>query len=455
MKLGKILIVDDEKDIRNLMEEIFTEEGYQISTAANGQQAIKAWYEQAPDVIFLDVWMPDIDGITLLKSMLDKQELSHSCVVMMSGHATIETAIEATKLGAYDFLEKPLSLAKILISAEKAMEHVALHQENKQLKQKLPEQFLPIGKSKLIAQLRETIERLAKYSMPILITGEKGTGKLRLAEAIYRLNEQQNQKILHLNAGEFSSRQQTLVGTEEKEGVKRHVTRGDISLLDGGTLIINSLEKLEKNGQDFLAQLIFEENYTRLGADAPTPIKIRVLAISNSSIAELQAQNFNKDLIKRLEIMQIQMPSLRQHTEDLPELIDYFIDFFLTHEGLKYRKFTTAAQNILRQYSWPGNFKELKNVIQRLLILGEGEVSDDEVKTLLESSRKDNQPSNIHVDTSINLKRSKEKFEASYLRQLLTETGGSVSETARLSGLERTNLYRKLKSLGINPKNPK
>lgn len=455
MKLGKILIVDDEKDIRNLMEEIFTEEGYQISTAANGQQAIKAWYEQAPDVIFLDVWMPDIDGITLLKSMLDKQELSHSCVVMMSGHATIETAIEATKLGAYDFLEKPLSLAKILISAEKAMEHVALHQENKQLKQKLPEQFLPIGKSKLIAQLRETIERLAKYSMPILITGEKGTGKLRLAEAIYRLNEQQNQKILHLNAGEFSSRQQTLVGTEEKEGVKRHVTRGDISLLDGGTLIINSLEKLEKNGQDFLAQLIFEENYTRLGADAPTPIKIRVLAISNSSIAELQAQNFNKDLIKRLEIMQIQMPSLRQHTEDLPELIDYFIDFFLTHEGLKYRKFTTAAQNILRQYSWPGNFKELKNFIQRLLILGEGEVSDDEVKTLLESSRKDNQPSNIHVDTSINLKRSKEKFEASYLRQLLTETGGSVSETARLAGLERTNLYRKLKSLGINPKNPK
>jgi DNA-binding NtrC family response regulator len=455
VKLGKILIVDDEKDIRNLMEEIFTEEGYQISTAANGQQAIKAWYEQAPDVIFLDVWMPDIDGITLLKSMLDKQELSHSCVVMMSGHATIETAIEATKLGAYDFLEKPLSLAKILISAEKAMEHVALHQENKQLKQKLPEQFLPIGKSKLIAQLRETIERLAKYSMPILITGEKGTGKLRLAEAIYRLNEQQNQKILHLNAGEFSSRQQTLVGTEEKEGVKRHVTRGDISLLDGGTLIINSLEKLEKNGQDFLAQLIFEENYTRLGADAPTPIKIRVLAISNSSIAELQAQNFNKDLIKRLEIMQIQMPSLRQHTEDLPELIDYFIDFFLTHEGLKYRKFTTAAQNILRQYSWPGNFKELKNVIQRLLILGEGEVSDDEVKTLLESSRKDNQPSNIHVDTSINLKRSKEKFEASYLRQLLTETGGSVSETARLAGLERTNLYRKLKSLGINPKNPK
>jgi len=455
MKLGKILIVDDEKDIRNLMEEIFTEEGYQVSTAANGQQAIKAWYEHTPDVIFLDVWMPDIDGITLLKSMLNKQALDHSCVVMMSGHATIETAIEATKLGAYDFLEKPLSLAKILISAEKAMEHVVLHQENKQLKQKLPQQFLPIGKSKLISALRDTIERLSKYSMPVLITGEKGTGKLRLAEAIYRLNDQQNQKVLHLNAIDFASRQQTLMGVEEKDGVKRHVTRGEISLFDGGTLIIKNLEKLDKNGQDFLAQLIINTSYTRLGADEATPIKVRVLAISNLSISELTKLNFNEPLLKRLEIMQINMPSLRQHTEDLPELINHFVDFFLAHEGLKYRKFGTAAQNVLRQYSWPGNFKELKNLIQRLLILGEGEVSDEEVKTLLESSKKDNRPSNIHVDTSINLKLAKEAFEANYLRQLLTETGGNVAETAKLSGLERTNLYRKLKHLEIDPKNPK
>ncbi|MBD3821960.1 MAG: sigma-54-dependent Fis family transcriptional regulator, partial [Thiotrichales bacterium] len=154
MKPGKILIIDDEKDIRNLMEEIFTEEGYQVTTAANGQQAQKAWREQSADLVFLDIWMPDIDGITLLKQMIDEQVLENSCVVMMSGHGTIETAIEATRLGAYDFLEKPLSLAKLLITAERAMEHIQLHQENRHLKQKIPDQILPIGKSKVIAELR-------------------------------------------------------------------------------------------------------------------------------------------------------------------------------------------------------------------------------------------------------------------------------------------------------------
>lgn len=455
MTLGKILIVDDEKDIRNLMEEIFTDEGYQVSTAANGQQAIKQWHEQAPDVIFLDVWMPDIDGITLLKSMLDKQAIGNACVVMISGHGTIETAIQATKLGAYDFLEKPLSLAKIIISAEKAMENVKLHNENRQLKQKLPEQFLPIGKSKVIQQLKETIHRLAKYSMPVFITGEKGTGRQRLAEAIYKLSEQQNQKLLCLNGMDFSSKRQLILGTEVQEGVKSNITQGEISLADGGTLIVNNLEQLDHDGQAFLAQLIKDASFTRIGASKPTSISLRLLAISNCSIAELKNSKFNETVINRLEIIQVELPSLRQHTEDLPELIDYFVDYFLTHEALKYRKFSIAAINTLRQYSWPGNFKELKNLIQRLLILGEGEISNEEIKTILESSKKDNKPSVSNVDTTINLRQAKELFEASYLKQLLIETGGNVSETAQLSGLERTNLYRKLKNLNIDPKNPK
>lgn len=454
MKLGKILIVDDEKDILNLMAEIFTDEGYKIYTAANGQQAIKSWHENTPDIIFLDIWMPDIDGITLLKSMLDKQSLGNSCVIMMSGHGTIETAIEATKLGAYDFLEKPLSLAKILLSAEKAMEHVRLHNENRQLKQKLPEQIMPVGKSKLIQQLRETIERLAKYTMPVFITGEKGTGKHRLAEAIHQLSEQQN-KVLNLSCADYTSQQETLLGTEEKDGVKNKITRGEISLVDGGTLILNNLELLNKQGQKFIEQLIKDESYTRIGATQATAINLRLLAISNISLGELKKLGFNEAITKRLEIMQVQLPSLRQHTEDLPELIDFFADYFLTHEALKYREFDTSAINILRQYSWPGNFKELKNLIQRLLILGTGKVSAEEVKTLLKSNQQDNQPSVTNVDTSINLKQAKESFEASYLRQLLTETGGSVSETAKLSGLERTNLYRKLRTLNIDPKNPK
>lgn len=452
MKPGKILIIDDEKDIRNLMEEIFTEEGYQVTTAANGQQAQTAWREQSADLIFLDIWMPDIDGITLLKQMLDEQVLENSCVVMMSGHGTIETAIEATKLGAYDFLEKPLSLAKLLITAERAMEHIQLHQENRHLKQKIPDQILPIGKSKVVGELRNTIKRLAKYTMPVLVIGESGTGKHRLAEAIHKLSDRKDHKIVEINGTDFEEQEHLLVG-EEQDG---HIIRGEFDRADGGTLIVSNFESLCPQGQDCLAQLIFDNSYSRIGSDRKIHLNVRVIALTEVSSEELvKSGAIREDLMQRLNVMPVYVPSLRQHTEDIPELIDYFVDFFLTTEGLNYREFDLSAKNVLRQYSWPGNFKELKNCIQRLLILGDGEVTDDEVKKLLESNKQDSSLPLATVDTSINLKQAKEQFEAAYLSQMLRETGGNVTETARLSGVERTNLYRKLKALNIDPKNPK
>lgn len=452
MKPGKILIIDDEKDIRNLMEEIFTEEGYQVTTAANGQQAQQAWREQSSDLIFLDIWMPDIDGITLLKQMIEEQVLENSCVVMMSGHGTIETAIEATKLGAYDFLEKPLSLAKLLITAERAMEHIQLHQENRHLKQKIPDQILPVGKSKVINELRNTIERLAKYTMPILVVGESGTGKHRLAEAVHKLSDRKDHKIVEINGTDFDDQERLLIG-EESNG---QIFRGEFDRADGGTLIISNLEALSDRGQDCLAQLIFHDSYTRLGSDRKIQLNVRVIALSEVDPAELiKSGVIREDLMHRLNVMPVYVPSLRQHTEDIPELIDYFVDFFLSTEGLNYREFDLSAKNVLRQYSWPGNFKELKNCIQRLLILGDGEVTDTEVKKLLESNRQESSSSLATVDTSMNLKQAKERFEAAYLSQMLRETSGNVTETAKLSGVERTNLYRKLKMLNIDPKNPK
>lgn len=452
MKPGKILIVDDEKDIRSLMNEIFTEEGYQVSTAANGHQAQTVWRETNPDIIFLDIWMPDVDGITLLKKMLNEQVLEHSCVIMMSGHGTIETAIEATKLGAYDFLEKPLSLAKLMITAERAMEHLSLHHENHHLKQKLPEHFLPIGKSKVIMELKDTIQRLAKYTMPILVKGESGTGKHRLAEAIHRLSDRKNYKIIEISGADFDKQASALLG-EEKGG---QVIRGELGRADGGTLVISDIDQMSEAGQAFVAKLIFENSYVRPGTTKALPINLRVIALTEREPAELVAHShFRQDLYDRLKVMEIQVPSIRQHTEDIPELVDHFVDYFLTHEGLHYREFSMAAKNVLRQYSWPGNFKELKNFIQRILILGDDEVSDEEVKKLLQSNKQDNLLNIATVNTAISLKEAKEQFEAAYLSQLLRETGGNVSETAKLSGVERTNLYRKLKSLNIDPKNPK
>lgn len=445
MKAGKLLIVDDEKDIRNLMEEIFIEEGYQVETAANGVQAQNAWRKTLPDVIFLDVWMPDIDGISLLADMQKEHVLDHAKVIMMSGHGTIETAIEATKLGAYDFLEKPLSLAKLIVTAERALEHNRLNQENRQLKQKQPEQFLPVGKSKSIIQLRETIERLSKFTMPILISGEPGSGKHHIARALHKTSSRQDYAFVEISAIDFNR----LTAEVAQDPLKTLLREAH-----NGTLVIANLEQLAANSQYILATLIQKQLYQATPTSDPIAMDIRLIALSRNDLEHtVQEGNFREDLYQRLKVMPIHLPALRQHTEDIPELVDYFVNHFVTQETLEYRHFSVPAQNVLRQYGWPGNLKELKNLIQRILILGRGEVTDSEIKSALQKTDSTVEQSST-VDTSLLLKEAKDKLEGAYLSQLLRETGGNVSETAKRSGIDRTNLYRKLKTLGIDPKNP-
>lgn len=445
MKAGKLLIVDDEKDIRNLMEEIFIEEGYQVETAANGVQAQNAWRKTLPDVIFLDVWMPDIDGISLLADMQKEHVLDHAKVIMMSGHGTIETAIEATKLGAYDFLEKPLSLAKLIVTAERALEHNRLNQENRQLKQKQPEQFLPIGKSKSIIQLRETIERLSKFTMPILISGEPGSGKHHIARALHKTSSRKDYALVEISAIDFNR-----LTDEDAQARLKTLLRE----VHNGTLVIANLEQLTANSQYILATLIQKQIYQATPASDAVAMDIRLIALSKNDLEQTVLEgNFREDLYQRLKVMPIHLPALRQHTEDIPELVDYFVNHFVTQETLEYRHFSVPAQNILRQYGWPGNLKELKNLIQRILILGRGEVTDSEIKNALQKTDSTVEQDST-VDTSLLLKEAKDKLEGAYLSQLLRETGGNVSETAKRSGIDRTNLYRKLKALGIDPKNP-
>ncbi|WP_321277246.1 sigma-54 dependent transcriptional regulator [Thiomicrorhabdus indica] len=443
MRLGKLLIIDDEKDIRDLMQEIFAEEGYKVETAANGEQARTQWRQFLPDIIFLDVWMPDIDGISLLKEIQQESSLPNTKVIMMSGHGTIETAIEATKLGAYDFLEKPLSLAKLTVTAERAMETSRLNQENRQLKQSFPEQFMPVGKSKSVIQLRETIERLSKFTMPVLIEGESGVGKHHIAQALHKTSSRKNSAYVEMSANDFN---RLFDETDAQNSLQR------LKEADFGTLVISQIEQLSPAGQTILFELI-QNQKTHINAET-IHLDIRLLALSKGLLEKSVAEGgFHNALYERLKVIPIQVPALRQHTEDIPELIEFFINHFVTHESLEYRHFSVPAQNVLRQYNWPGNLKELKNLVQRLLILGEGEVSDDEVKNYLHESPSTDR-SAWEIDTSISLKEAKDRLEATYLSQLLRETGGNVSETAKRSGVERTNLYRKLKTLGIDPKNP-
>ncbi len=445
MKIGKLLIVDDEKDIRNLMEEIFVEEGYQVETAANGVQAQNAWRKTLPDVIFLDVWMPDIDGISLLSDMKKERVLDHAKVIMMSGHGTIETAIEAPRLGAYDFLEKPLSLAKLIVTAERALEHNRLNQENRQLKQKQPEQVLPIGKSKNMHELRETIERLSKFTMPILISGEPGSGKHHTARALHKTSSRKDFALIEISAIDFNRMADDT--TEEP-------MRSFLREAHNGTLIVANFDQLSANSQHTLATLIQKQVYQPTPSSDAIAMDIRLIALSRTDLEQaVVSENFREDLYQRLNVMPIHLPALRQHTEDIPELVDFFVNHFVTQEGLEYRHFSVPAQNVLRQYGWPGNLKELQNLIQRTLILGRGEVSDTEIKSALQKSENASEQEST-VDTSLLLKEAKDRLEGAYLSQLLRETGGNVSETAKRSGIDRTNLYRKLKTLGIDPKNP-
>ncbi len=448
---GKLLIVDDEKDIRSLMQEIFSEEGYQVMTAANGVQARQAWRDNVPDVIFLDVWMPDIDGVSLLQEMQKEQLLEHTIVIMMSGHGTIETAIQATRFGAYDFLEKPLSLAKLIVTAERALEHNRLQHENKRLKEKLPGLVMPIGKSKMMREQRDTIERLAKYTMPILLMGEPGVGKHFFANALHQVSNRKDYPIVTIHATPFSEQLGYWLGVT----AEKNISVGHIEQIKGGTLVLSNIEHLSEEAQACLADLIFEQGYRRQGSDKLYPIDLRVICTTGVDLEQAVMQGqFRDDLFKRLNVMPIVVPALRQHNEDIPELVNHFVDHFQHTESLQPRHFSDEVLGLLRQYAWPGNLRELQNLVQRLLILGTGtDVSEEEVKHSLTQSSQQYYNS-AAIDTTVNLKVAKELFEAAYLKQLLRETSGSVSETAKRSGIERTHLYRKLKSLEIDPKDP-
>ena len=452
-----ILVVDDEKDIRELVKDILEDEGYQVTTAANGVQAREAWRQGAPDVVFLDVWMPDVDGISLLREMKEEGLLAHTNVVMISGHGTIETAVEATRLGAWDFLEKPLSLHKLLMAAERALKHLQLHRVQHQLKAQHEWESELIGKSREMRQLREDVERLARYTMPVLISGERGSGRHQFARAVHQHSDRRDRPILSLDAQQLNSQPERWLGYEK--GRKAQI--GEIEQAQGGSIIINEIHRLDLSLQQWLLDVLQNGEFTRPHGKTPVHLDIRVFALTDCSLDEaVKLNRFLPQLAYRLQLTQIHIPPLRHHLDDLPELIDFFVEHQSSLNGLPWRPFDISAQNLMRQHNWPGNLIELQNMIQRLLMQGEAEqpVTAEEVEALIKTpttpapSVSSNTGSTI--DLSIPLKEAREAFEAEYLRQMLRETDGCVSETARRSGLERTHLYRKLKQLGIDPKHP-
>lgn len=451
MNPSHILVVDDEPDIRDLVKEILEDEGYEVSTAQNGQEAREARRARRPDMILLDVWMPDIDGVSLLKEWSEGDHLPCP-VVMISGHGTVETAVEATRLGAYDFIEKPPSLNKLLLTVNRALEADKLRRENLGLRRRARPISEPIGKSEVMQRLRTQVLRIAPHDTSVLLFGEPGTGKEIFARYLHTNSPRNNGPFIDVGVGSIARENSALELFGSEQDGKIHY--GRLEQASGGTLFLDELADMDLETQAKLAGALENGSFLRIGGQDPVQVNVRMVAATHRDLErEIADGRFREDLYYQLNVVPIQLPPLRDHVEDVPDLLNYYINFFVDQENLNYRRFSLAAQNRLRNYSWPGNIRELKNLVQRLLILGSAEeISQDEIESAISSSPPSKAQDMSAIPLNLPLREARERFERTYLLQQFRECDGNVARLADRVGMERTNLYRKLRALGIDPK---
>jgi two-component system nitrogen regulation response regulator NtrX len=445
-----ILVVDDERDICALVKEILEDEGFEVVVAESADVAREARRARKPDLILLDIWMPETDGISLLKEWSENSG-PDTPVVMMSGHGSVETAVEATRLGAYDFIEKPLSTAKLLLTVRRALETAHLRQENIELMRETQAVSEPVGHSVLIRNLRDQAKRIAKHDASILITGESGSGKEVLARFIHQHSQRSAAPFVRVPLAGLTNVNSAaeLFGLENGENVHY----GSLEEASGGTLFLEDVVDMDATIQARLLSAIRHQSFLRVDGVKPVRINVRIIAATSRDIVKaVKSGKMRDDLYYHLNVVPIEVPPLRNHREDIPGLVDYYVNVFANKENLPYRKFSVGALNRLRNYSWPGNIRELKNVVQRLLILGSGDdVETSDIDAALSNVTATEGGGELY-GLDLPLKAARERFERAYLEHQLRIAGGNVSQVATRSGLERTHLYRKLKSLGIDPK---
>ena len=448
-----ILVVDDEPDIRSLLQEILEDEGYDVETAENGSTARQAYHQYQPNLILLDIWMPDVDGITLLKEWTDEGKLS-APVIMMSGHGTVETAVEATRLGAYDFIEKPLSLAKLLLTVEQALE--SSKNVSERIKQSQTGLIVnePIGRSSVMQRLREQIKRIAEHDSWVLLNGEAGSGIKLAAHFLHNNSLNHDKDFVEANFSSLSYAK----SPEDFVGIKteQKLTEGLLDKAQMGTLFLRNIDEADEATQNFLLNLLQTQTYQHVGDSLNINFKARIICSTHKNIEQLVEDNtFRKDLFYLINVVPLHIPSLREHREDIPDLLNFYTNSMVDQEKLPYRHFSLAAQNRLRNYEWLGNIRELTNIIQHLLITAAGsEISLEEVEAALDQKVNISVPKEgISVAYDLPLREARELFERDYLIHQLRKTSGSVGKAAKIIGMERTHLYRKLRSLGIDPKN--
>ena len=447
MSISHVLVVDDEADIRALIQEILTEEGYAVTVAADAAEARTARGGTKFDLILLDIWMPDTDGITLLREWSADGDLSCP-VVIMSGHGTVDTAVEATRLGAFDFVEKPLSLAKLLRTVEAALESVSKQAAGS--RSMLPPLLTPVGRSKLMLALREKVQQYAKHDQFVLISGEAGSGRGAFARYLHGLSRRADEPLISVTAASLTDRnvEEQLCGLEEDDQVQA----GALERAGKGTLVIDDLADLNETAQRILLAAFEDGTYLRVNGHQPVKLEARVVATVGPNVDTLVERGaLRRDLVAHLSVLSLKVPPLRDYSEDVPELLAYYVDKLVDAEGLTFRRFSVAAQNRLRNYPWPDNVRELKNLVRRLLLTGsDDDISLEEVEEEISSGAPVDEPLVKQDLLSLPLREAREQFERTYLQQQLVLCDGKVGQLAKRVGMERTHLYRKLRSLGVD-----
>jgi len=444
-----VLVVDDEPDIRGLLQEILEDEGYAVTTADTAEAAQEFVQESKPDLVLLDIWMPDMDGVSLLKLWKSSGALNFP-VIMISGHGTVETAVEATRHGAVDFIEKPLSLAKLLLTVEKALSEAdaASNEATNSAPQHVRRLPLLLGVSEYIKGLREQLASHSTRSDSLLLVGESGSGRVLFAQNAHDQNPELSGRFVQLRCDTLSSANahKELYG-EEKNGT---ISAGFLDSASGGTLFLNDVELLPVSAQQSLRQAIEQQGFTRIGGSAKVAFRARLIASSRSDLNIAIHQGIlDASLARLLSSETLTIKPLRDHPEDIPALLEGLVDWHVQEEGLAYRHFSVAAQNRLRNLEWPGNLLELKNMVQRILLLGgTAEIEVPEINRVLGVV-----PSNdttLALRHDLPLREARADFERQYLLRCLAESQGNIGDLAKHVGMERTHLYRKLRSLDID-----
>jgi len=436
---ARVLIVDDESNIRELLQEILSEEDYEVVTAEDADAARRSYATQRFDLVLLDIWMPDTDGITLLREWSQSGELAP--VVMMSGHGTVDTAVEATRLGAVDYLEKPVSLAKLLRTVEKAL---VTHQPAETRRSVLPQMVAPVGKSDTMKSLRDQAAKIALHDVHTLLTGEPGSGREAFARYLASLSSRAQGPFVEVLGSSINDAEgrRRLLGDADTPGVLEQAR--------GGTLFINDIADISLDGQQLLLTILEDGHYQPEGGRPPRSLDLRILSSAPPGF-EQGNQDFRRVLLAHLSVVVIRVPPLREYAEDVPELLRFYVDLLVDSENLPFRRFNVAAQNRLRNYPWPGNVAELRSMVSRLLLLGSSEqIGLEEVEAELST---DAPQTDLLVQQDLlamPLREAREHFERAYLQQQLVLCGGKVGQLAKRVGMERTHLYRKLRSLGVD-----